>query len=126
MGVLCMPKHEVLQTSKRARKICTIVTPWGPYTYLSMPTGIIMVIDAFQAKLAGTFTHILHMLVYIDGITIVGYRTFENNIKYAKQVSEYLSFILKTHLINPQPQKLSNYRQSYPQRTRNNSNSSSE
>ena len=85
--------------SKRARKVCTVVLPWGLYEYLSMTMGIDMATDIFQARLAGLFSHLSHVLVYIDDIAIIGYSTYE---ELMKDVAEVLEIISKAGMqVNP-------------------------
>ena len=119
--------------SKYTRKICTIVTPRGLYEYLSKPMGIVMISDLFQTRLARLFAHLSHMLVYIDDIAIIGYRTFDNYLKGIKQVLDilcnsgmqvntaeytdeivYHGFILITYGVKPHSKTIKKSRQSCP------------
>ena len=115
--------------SKRARKVCIVVLPWGLYEYLSMPIGIVMATDVFQARLACLFSHISHVLVYIDDIAIIGYSTYEEHMKdvaevldilskvgmqvnplkceWAQDNIDYLGFVLTQTGIKPQQKKIS-------------------
>lgn len=76
---------------KHAKKVCTVVLLWGVYEYLSMPMGIVMATDVFQARLAGLFTHLEYVLVYIDDIAIIGYSTYDEHMQDVKHVLEILS-----------------------------------
>ena len=69
-----------MKLSKRARKIFTIVTPWGLYEHLPISMGIVMLRNVFQARLASLFTHLLHVLVYIENLTINVYSIFEEHL----------------------------------------------
>ena len=79
-----------MKFSKRARKICTTVTPWGLYEYLSMPMGMVIASNVFQARLARLFTHLSHVLVYIDNIAIIGYGTFNEHLVDVNEVLDIL------------------------------------
>lgn len=131
-----------MKLSKRARKIGTIVTLWGLYEYLSMPMGIIMTIDVFQTRLAWLFTHISHVLLYIDNITIIGYTQIEEHLAdvdgfldilyesgmqvnpvkciCAKDKIEYLGFILTTQGVKPQPKKIKQIQAILPPKNKTN------
>ena len=116
-----------MKLSKQARKICTIVTPWGLYEYMSMPMSMVVVSNVLEIRLAGLFTHLLHVLVYIDNISIIGYDTFDKHLRdinkvldmlchsgvqvnptkyiWSKDEIKYLGFILTTQGVKPQPQE---------------------
>jgi len=79
-----------MKLSKRARKICTIVTPWGIYEYLSMPMGMVIASDVFQARLASFSAHLSYVLVYIDNIAIIGYGTFEEHFRDVNKVLDII------------------------------------
>ena len=53
--------------------------------------GIVMATDIFQARLAGLFSHLSHVLVYIDDIAIIGCSTYEEHMKAVAEVLEILS-----------------------------------
>ena len=36
-----------------AQKICTIILPWGKYSYMRLPMGITTSPDIFQEKMSG-------------------------------------------------------------------------
>ena len=79
--------------------ICNIVTSWRLYKYTLMQMSIVMASDVFQERLAGFFTHLSHVLVYIYDIAIIGYNTFD---KHLQDVNEVVNILRKLGMqVNP-------------------------
>ena len=51
-----------------AQKICTIILPWGKYSYLRLPMGLANAPDIFQEKMAGLTEHLEFVKAYIDDL----------------------------------------------------------
>ena len=43
--------YYTITLDRKAQEICTIVTPWGKYSYLRLPMGLMCAPDIFQAKM---------------------------------------------------------------------------
>ena len=49
-----------------AQKICTIIFPWGKYSYQRLPMGISNAPDIFQEKMSGLMQSLEYVKTYID------------------------------------------------------------
>ena len=73
-----------------ARKLCTIVLPWGKYEYQKVPMGLCNSPDIFQEKMNKLFNGLEHGRKYIDNILIISNKSFEDHInKLDKVLSKF-------------------------------------
>ena len=111
-----------------AQKICTIILPWGKYSYLRLPMGIAGSPDIFQEKMTGLMEQLEYVRAYIDDLLIITKSSYEDHLAKVKQVLlrlrkanlrvnvtkstfvtneiEYLGYILTREGIKPQPKKI--------------------
>jgi len=54
-----------------AQKICTIIFPWGKYSYMRLPMGISNAPDIFQEKMSGLMQSLEYVKTYIDDILVI-------------------------------------------------------
>jgi len=54
-----------------ASKICTIIFPWGKYSYLRLPMGISGSPDIFQAKMMELMSTLEFVRAYIDDLLCI-------------------------------------------------------
>ena len=110
-----------------AQKICTIVLPWGKYSYLRLPMGIAGSPDFFQEKMSSLMQTLSYIKVYLDDLLVITKSTYDDHIEKLKVVLsrlrnthiclntakssfaqgeiEYLGYILMREGIKPQPEK---------------------
>ena len=50
-----------------------------------------MATDIFQARLAGLFSHLSHVLIYIDDTAIIRWSTYEEHMNDEAEVLDILS-----------------------------------
>ena len=111
-----------------AQKICTIILPWGKYSYLRLPMGISGSPDYFQEKMTDLMRTLEYIRVYIDGLLIITKSSYEDHLAKLREVLhrlrkadlrvnaaksyfceteiEYLGYILTRQGIKPQPEKV--------------------
>ena len=111
-----------------AQKICTIILPWGKYSYMRLPMGIAGSPDIFQEKMTGLMQELDYVRAYIDDLLIITKSSYEDHIAKVKQVLlrlreanlrvnvekstfvtteiEYLGYILSRGGIKPQRKKI--------------------
>ena len=111
-----------------AQKICTIILPWGKYSYQRLPMGIATSPDIFQEKMTGLMETLEFVRVYIDDLLIITKSSFEDHLASLKQVLsrlekaglrvnaaksmfatdeiEYLGYILSRNGTTPQRKKV--------------------
>jgi hypothetical protein len=112
-----------------AQKICTIIFPWGKYSYQRLPMGISNAPDIFQEKMSGLMQSLEYVKTYIDDILVITKDDFVDHLKKLEQVLirlrdaglrvnidksffaedeiEYLGYILTQQGIKPQAKKVS-------------------
>ena len=110
-----------------SQKICTIILPWGKYSYLRLPMGICGSPDFFQERMTGLMESLEYIRCYIDDLLIITRESFEDHLKKLREVLrrlqkaglrinaakcyfvmpeiEYLGYILTRNGIKPQPEK---------------------
>ena len=54
-----------------AQRICTIILPWGKYSYMRLPMGISGSPDFFQEKMSDLMRTLDYVRVYIDDLLII-------------------------------------------------------
>ena len=111
-----------------AQKICTIILPWGKYSYLRLPMGIAGSPDLFQEKMSGLMESLEFVRTYLDDLLILTKSTFEDHLTKLQQVLillkqaglrincaksifasdeiEYLGYVLTRDGIKPQEEKV--------------------
>ena len=112
-----------------AQKICTIIFPWGKYSYLRLPMGISCAPDIFQEKMSTLMETLEYVKTYIDDLLIITKSDFDDHLAklrkvlrrlheaklrinapkstFAMQEVEYLGYILSREGIKPMPEKVS-------------------
>jgi hypothetical protein len=111
-----------------SQKICTIILPWGKYSYMRLPMGVACSPDIFQEKMSGLMESLYWVKVYIDDLLSITKGTFEDHLERLREVLqrlqkaglrvniakstfamdevEYLGYILSRSGIKPMPEKV--------------------
>ena len=111
-----------------ATKICTIVLPWGKYSYKRLPMGIAGSPDIFQEKMSRLMEDLEYVRTYLDDLLVLTKSTFEDHLAklevvlqklhkaglcinankstFCTDTIEYLGYILTRNGIKPQPEKV--------------------
>ena len=109
-------------------KICTIILPWGKYSYQRLPMGIAGSPDIFQEKMSSLMTGLDFVRVYIDDLLCISTGTLDDHLDKLRQVlirlrdanlkvnapksffcsteCEYLGYVLTREGIKPQRKKI--------------------
>ena len=112
-----------------AQKICTIVLPWGKYSYLRLPMGIAGAPDIFQEKMSDLMRTLEYVRTYLDDLLCISNGTFQDHLnkvevvlqrlqkaklrvnlrksQFALHEVEYLGYVLTRDGIKPHPGKVS-------------------
>ena len=91
--------YYAMEMDEMAKKICTIVLPWGFYQYNMLPMGIIVATDIFQARMNELLGDLPHVIVFLDDILIIGNGSFDDHLEKVEMV---LKRLLKAGMqVNP-------------------------
>ena len=112
-----------------AQKLCTIILPWGKYSYLRLPMGVAGSPDIFQEKMSGLMEDLVNVRTYLDDLLIITKSSYDEHLAqvgnvlrrlqgaglrvnaaksfFAEAKIEYLGYILTREGIKPQPEKVS-------------------
>ena len=74
-----------------ASRICTIIFPWGKYSYKRLPMGIAGSPDIFQAKMSELMMSLEYVRTYLDDLLIISNGSFEDHLDKLKVVFQRLS-----------------------------------
>eukprot|EP00804_Cyclotella_cryptica_P023312 CCRYP_000461-RA/>CCRYP_000461-RA protein AED:0.40 eAED:0.40 QI:0/0/0/1/0/0/4/0/401 len=103
-----------------ASKICTIIFPWGKYSYLRLPMGVACSPDIFQAQMSELMATLEFVRTYLDDLLCInkGWKTIlpklqdagltvnERKSSFCAVETEYLGYVLSRDGIKPQPNKV--------------------
>ncbi len=111
-----------------ASKICTIIVPWGKYSYKRLPMGIAGSPDIFQEKMSDLMATLEFVRTSLDDLLIITKRSLEDHLeklsmvltrlqdaglkinadksKFCALEAEYLGYILTREGIKPQSNKV--------------------
>ncbi|GAX23113.1 hypothetical protein FisN_UnNu094 [Fistulifera solaris] len=74
-----------------AQDLCTILTPWGKYSYQRLPMGISVASDIFQLKIMSLMSGLEDFVrTYLDDLLIIGRGSFEDHLSQIEQVLQRL------------------------------------
>ena len=75
-----------------ARRLCTVVLPWGKYEYLRLPMGLSISPDIFQEKMSDLMAGLKFAWAYLDDLLIISTETgFDKHLEKLEQVLNSLS-----------------------------------
>ena len=63
-----------------AQEICTIVFPWGKYSYNNLPMGIFCAPNIFQDEMVSLMKELEFVSVYLNDLLVISKRTFEYHL----------------------------------------------
>jgi hypothetical protein len=82
--------YYAIRLTPNAQKPCTIVFPWGKYSYLKLPMGIVNSPDIFQSKINQLMDRLDYVQAYLDDILIVTKKTYEDHLSKLDTVLQKL------------------------------------
>eukprot|EP00804_Cyclotella_cryptica_P028731 CCRYP_008254-RA/>CCRYP_008254-RA protein AED:0.30 eAED:-0.16 QI:0/-1/0/1/-1/1/1/0/341 len=116
--------YYTIRLDPEASKICTIIFPWGKYSYLRLRMGIAGSPDVFQAKMSELMVALEFVRTYLDERLCITKASLDNHLQKLRQVlsrlrhaglnvnaqkskfcateTEYLGYVLTTYGIKPQ------------------------
>jgi hypothetical protein len=64
-----------------ASKICTIILPWGKYSYKRLPMGIAGTPDIFQGKMLELMESLEFVRAYLDDLLCISKLSLEDHLE---------------------------------------------
>jgi hypothetical protein len=120
--------YYTIRLDPTAAKMCTIIFPWGKYSYQRLPIGFAGSADIFQAEMGNLMATLEYVRAYIDDLLVVTKDSLDDHLDKLKQVfirvhnaglkikatksvfcaqeTEYLGYILTRDGTKPQPKKV--------------------
>jgi hypothetical protein len=69
-----------------ASNICTIIFPWGKYSFKQLPMGIASSLDIFQGKMSELMESLEYVQAYLDDILCISRNSFEDRLEKLDEV----------------------------------------
>ena len=110
-----------------ASRICTIIFPWGKYSYKRLPMGVAGSPDIFQSKMSELMAALEFFCTYLDDLLIISKASLSDHLEKLRMVftklrgarlkvnadkskfcaleTEYLGYTLTRERIQPQTKK---------------------
>jgi hypothetical protein len=120
--------YYTIRLDPTAAKLCTVIFPWGKYSYQRLPMGFAGSADIFQAEMGNLRATLEYIRAYIDNLLVITKGSLDDHLDKLKQVliqlhnaglkinatksvfcvqeTEYLGYILIRGGIKPQPEKV--------------------
>jgi hypothetical protein len=73
-----------------ASKICTIIFPWGKYSYKQLPMGIAGSPDIFQGKISELMETLEYVQAYLDNLLWISQSSLEDHLQKLEEVLRHL------------------------------------
>jgi len=120
--------YYTIRLDPKASEMCTIIFPWGKYSYKRLPMGFGGSADIFQAQIMDLMAALKFVRAYMDDLLIITRETLDEHLQQMETVLtrlrdaglkvnaakssfcahdiEYLGYILTRGGIKPQPKKV--------------------
>jgi hypothetical protein len=120
--------YYTIRLDSDASKICTIIFPWGKYSYKRLPMGIAGSPDIFQGKMSELIETLEYVRAYLDDLLCISKLSLEDHLEKLEEVLrrpcnaglkvnaekstfcaleiEYLGYVLTRDGIKPQSNKV--------------------
>jgi hypothetical protein len=73
-----------------ASRICTVIFPWGKYSYKRLPMGIAGSPDIFQSKMLELMEDLEYVQAYLDVLLCIFRSSLEDHLEKLKEVLRHL------------------------------------
>ncbi len=73
-----------------ASRICTVIFPWGKYSYKRLPMGIADSPDIFQSKMLELMEDLEYVRAYLDDLLCISRSSLEDHLKKLEEVLRHL------------------------------------
>ena len=120
--------YYTIRLDPKSSKMCTIIFPWGKYSYERLPMGVAGSPDIFQSKMSDLMLELEYVRTYLDDLLVISKDSFEDHLQkleavlyklreaglkvnapkstFAVAECEYLGYVLTRDGIRPQSDKV--------------------
>jgi hypothetical protein len=70
-----------IELTPNAKRLCTIVLPWGKYEYQRLPMGLCNSVDIFQEKMSELMQDLEYVRTYLDDLLVLTKGTFSDHLE---------------------------------------------
>jgi hypothetical protein len=78
--------YYTIRLDPTATKMCTIIIPWGKYSYQRLPMGFAGLADIFQAEMGNLVATLEYIRAYIDNLLVITKGSLDDHLDKLKQV----------------------------------------
>jgi hypothetical protein len=82
--------YYTIRLDPNASRICTIIFPWGNYSYKRLPMGIAGSPDIFQSKMVELMETLKYVQAYLDDFLCISRSSPEDHLEKLKEVLRHL------------------------------------
>jgi hypothetical protein len=82
--------YYTIRLDPNASKICTIIFPWGKYSYKRLPMGIAGSPDIFQGKMSELMESLEFLRAYLDNLLCISNLSLEDHLEKLEEVLRQL------------------------------------
>ena len=78
--------YYTIRLDPNSSKICTLIFPWGKYSYLRLPMGVAGSPDIFQAKMSELMVALEFVRAYLDDLLCITKASLEDHLDKLRMV----------------------------------------
>ncbi len=78
--------YYTIRLDPMASEMCTIIFPWGKYSYLRLPMGFAGSADIFQAEMGNLMASLEYVRAYIDDLLVITKRSLDDHLNKLEAV----------------------------------------
>ncbi len=75
--------------NKESQQLTTVILPWGKYSYQRLAMGLSISPDIYQEKMSAIFSDMENVICFIDDITLITNRSFENHLNQLDEILQW-------------------------------------
>ncbi len=79
--------YYTIRLDPNVSRICTVIFPWGKYSYKRLPMGIAGSPDIFQSKMTELMEDLEYVRAYLDDLLCISRSSLEDHLKNLKRYS---------------------------------------
>jgi hypothetical protein len=78
--------YYTIRLDPASAEMCTIIFPWGKYSYQRLPMGFAGLADIFQAEMGNLMTALEYVRAYIDNVFVITKSSHADQLGKLEQV----------------------------------------